>query len=52
MSRFQFDPARASLDALPEIARAVGGQVPLLLDSGVRTGARSSCSPPAALARR
>ena len=24
---------------LPEIAHAVGGQVPLLLDSGVRTGA-------------
>jgi isopentenyl diphosphate isomerase/L-lactate dehydrogenase-like FMN-dependent dehydrogenase len=35
----QVDPARASLDALPEIAGAVGGQVPLLLDSGVRTGA-------------
>ena len=35
----QVDPAPASLDALPEIARAVGGQVPLLLDSGVRTGA-------------
>jgi isopentenyl diphosphate isomerase/L-lactate dehydrogenase-like FMN-dependent dehydrogenase len=35
----QVDPSPASLDALPEIARAVGGQVPLLLDSGVRTGA-------------
>jgi 4-hydroxymandelate oxidase len=35
----QVDPARASLDALPEIVQAVGGQVPLLLDSGVRTGA-------------
>jgi 4-hydroxymandelate oxidase len=35
----QVDPAPASLDVLPEIARAVGGQVPLLLDSGVRTGA-------------
>jgi isopentenyl diphosphate isomerase/L-lactate dehydrogenase-like FMN-dependent dehydrogenase len=35
----QVDPAPASLDALPEIAQAVGGQVPLLLDSGVRTGA-------------
>jgi isopentenyl diphosphate isomerase/L-lactate dehydrogenase-like FMN-dependent dehydrogenase len=35
----QVDPSRASLDALPEIAGAVGGQVPLLLDSGVRTGA-------------
>jgi len=35
----QLDPSPASLDALPEIAGAVGGQVPLLLDSGVRTGA-------------
>jgi 4-hydroxymandelate oxidase len=35
----QVDPARASLDALPEIVGAVGRQVPLLLDSGVRTGA-------------
>jgi isopentenyl diphosphate isomerase/L-lactate dehydrogenase-like FMN-dependent dehydrogenase len=35
----QVDPSPASLDALPEIAGAVGGQVPLLLDSGVRTGA-------------
>ena len=35
----QVDPAPASLDALPDIATAVGGQVPLLLDSGVRTGA-------------
>jgi 4-hydroxymandelate oxidase len=35
----QVDPSAASLDALPEIAGAVGGQVPLLLDSGVRTGA-------------
>jgi 4-hydroxymandelate oxidase len=35
----QVDPAPASLDALPEIAQAVNGQVPLLLDSGVRTGA-------------
>ena len=35
----QVDPAAASLDALPEVAQAVGGQVPLLLDSGVRTGA-------------
>jgi isopentenyl diphosphate isomerase/L-lactate dehydrogenase-like FMN-dependent dehydrogenase len=34
----QVDPAPASLDALPEIAQAVNGQVPLLLDSGVRTG--------------
>lgn len=35
----QVDPAPASLDALPEVAEAVGGRVPLLLDSGVRTGA-------------
>ena len=35
----QVDPAPASLDALPEVAQAVGGRVPLLLDSGVRTGA-------------
>jgi len=35
----QVDPAPASLDALPGIAQAVGGRVPLLLDSGVRTGA-------------
>jgi isopentenyl diphosphate isomerase/L-lactate dehydrogenase-like FMN-dependent dehydrogenase len=35
----QVDPARASLDALPEIAEVIKGQVPLLLDSGVRTGA-------------
>lgn len=35
----QVDPAPASLDVLPEIAAAVAGQVPVLLDSGVRTGA-------------
>jgi isopentenyl diphosphate isomerase/L-lactate dehydrogenase-like FMN-dependent dehydrogenase len=35
----QVDPSPASLDVLPEIAGAIGGQVPLLLDSGVRTGA-------------
>jgi isopentenyl diphosphate isomerase/L-lactate dehydrogenase-like FMN-dependent dehydrogenase len=35
----QVDPAPASFDALPEVAAAVGRQVPLLLDSGVRTGA-------------
>ena len=35
----QVDPAPASLDVLPDIASAVGGQVPILLDSGVRTGA-------------
>jgi 4-hydroxymandelate oxidase len=35
----QVDPAPASLDALPEVAAQVGGRVPVLLDSGVRTGA-------------
>lgn len=35
----QVDPAPASLDALPEVANAVAGRVPILLDSGVRTGA-------------
>jgi 4-hydroxymandelate oxidase len=35
----QVDPAPASLDVLPEIAAAVGGRVPVLLDSGVRSGA-------------
>ena len=35
----QVDPAPASLDALPEVAAAVGGRVPVLLDSGVRSGA-------------
>ena len=35
----QVDPAPASLDVLPEIAAQVSGRVPLLLDSGVRTGA-------------
>ena len=32
----QVDPSPASLDVLPEIAAAVSGQVPVLLDSGVR----------------
>jgi len=35
----QVDPAPASLDALPEVAEAVRGRVPVMLDSGVRTGA-------------
>jgi isopentenyl diphosphate isomerase/L-lactate dehydrogenase-like FMN-dependent dehydrogenase len=35
----QVDPAPASLDVLPEIAAQVNGRVPVLLDSGVRTGA-------------
>jgi 4-hydroxymandelate oxidase len=35
----QVDPSPASLEALPEVAAAVAGRVPVLLDSGVRTGA-------------
>ena len=35
----QVDGAIASLDALPPIAAAVGGQIEVLFDSGVRTGA-------------
>ncbi len=35
----QVDPAPASLDALPEVAAEVAGRVPVLLDSGVRSGA-------------
>jgi isopentenyl diphosphate isomerase/L-lactate dehydrogenase-like FMN-dependent dehydrogenase len=35
----QVDPAPASLAVLPEVAAAVAGRVPVLLDSGVRTGA-------------
>lgn len=35
----QVDPAPASLDVLPEVAATVAGRVPVLLDSGVRSGA-------------
>ncbi|MBV9141817.1 MAG: lactate 2-monooxygenase [Pseudonocardiales bacterium] len=35
----QVDGARAALDCLPEVVAAVGGQVPVLLDSGIRCGA-------------
>ena len=35
----QLDGAIASLDALPPIVDAVAGRVPVLLDSGIRTGA-------------
>jgi lactate 2-monooxygenase len=35
----QVDGAVASLDALPAMVEAVGGVVPVLVDSGVRTGA-------------
>ena len=32
------DGCLASIDALPEVVKAVGGRVPILLDSGVRRG--------------
>jgi lactate 2-monooxygenase len=35
----QVDGARGSLDSLPEVVAAVGGAVPVLMDSGVRSGA-------------
>jgi lactate 2-monooxygenase len=35
----QVDGAVGTMDALPGIVEAVGGRVPVLLDSGVRTGA-------------
>ena len=35
----QVDPAPATLDVLPEVASAVAGRVPVLLDSGIRSGA-------------
>ena len=35
----QLDTVPATIDALPEIAAAVGGAIPLLLDGGVRSGA-------------
>src|SRR5262249_47064718 len=35
----QVDGAVAALDALPEVVEAVGGRVPVLLDSVVRRGA-------------
>jgi lactate 2-monooxygenase len=35
----QVDGAIATLDALPEVANAVQGKVPILMDSGVRGGA-------------
>ena len=34
----QVDGAIASLDALPPILKAVGGKLPVLFDSGIRTG--------------
>ena len=35
----QVDGAIATIDALPDVAAAVDGRVPVLLDSGVRGGA-------------
>jgi 4-hydroxymandelate oxidase len=35
----QLDGVPATIDLLPDMARAVGGRVPLLLDGGVRRGA-------------
>jgi lactate 2-monooxygenase len=35
----QLDGAVATLDALPPIIDAIGGRIPVLLDSGIRTGA-------------
>lgn len=35
----QVDGAIATLEALPDVVRAVEGQIPILLDSGIRTGA-------------
>jgi len=35
----QVDGAIGALDALPEIREAVGGELPVLFDSGIRTGA-------------
>jgi 4-hydroxymandelate oxidase len=34
----QLDASPAALDALPEVAEAVGGRVPVLMDGGVRRG--------------
>ena len=35
----QVDGAVATLDALPGVVAAVGGRIPVLMDSGIRTGA-------------
>lgn len=34
----QLDSAVSSIDALPAIRQALGAQVPILIDSGIRTG--------------
>lgn len=35
----QVDGAVGAIDALPDIVRAVGGKIPVLMDSGIRSGA-------------
>ncbi|RMG68350.1 MAG: lactate 2-monooxygenase, partial [Bacteroidetes bacterium] len=35
----QVDGAIGAIEALPEIVAAVGGQIPVLMDSGIRGGA-------------
>jgi lactate 2-monooxygenase len=35
----QVDGAIASIDALPEVVKAVNGKIPVLMDSGIRGGA-------------
>jgi lactate 2-monooxygenase len=35
----QIDGAIAALDALPDVVNAVNGKIPVLMDSGIRTGA-------------
>jgi lactate 2-monooxygenase len=35
----QVDGATSTIEALPGIARAVGGRIPIVLDSGIRSGA-------------
>lgn len=35
----QVDGAISALDALPDVVQAVNGQIPVLMDSGIRTGA-------------
>ena len=45
----QVDGSIATMDALPSVVAAVGGRVPILLDSGVRSGADAL---PRARARR
>ena len=35
----QVDGAIAALDALPDVVKAVDGELPVLFDSGIRTGA-------------